>query len=90
MSLFGVQLLLLDWIIPAYSREWLIISFYWYKGQSSIEFINEIVKMCWRTGYEDGKPIPEKYPMDYFKRMPLNNQFVASVVNKIKDDDIYS
>ena len=46
--------------------------------------------MCRRTGYEDGKPIPEKYPLDYFKRMPLNNQFVASVVNKIKDDDIYS
>jgi len=32
INLFGVQLLLLDWLIPAYSRERLLISYYWYKG----------------------------------------------------------
>ena len=45
--------------------------------------------MCRKTGYVDGKEIPEKYPLDYFKWMPLNNTFVSAVVNKIKDDDIY-
>lgn len=45
--------------------------------------------MCRKTGYVDGKELPEKYPLDYFKWMPLNNTFVAAVVNKIKDDDIY-
>jgi len=28
--------------------------------------------MCRRTGYEEGKELPEKYPLDYFKRFPLN------------------
>lgn len=45
--------------------------------------------MCRRTGFIDGQPIPERYPVDYFKRFPINSQFVTAVINKLKDDDIY-
>jgi hypothetical protein len=45
--------------------------------------------MCRKTGFVDGGVIPEKYPLDYFKRFPIKSTFVNAVVNKLKDDDIY-
>jgi WASH complex subunit strumpellin len=81
MNLFGVQLLLLDRLIPYYSRERLLISYYRYKGQLSIENINEIFRMCRRTGYISNKPLPERYPVEYFKKFPLSQTFVHTVIN---------
>ena len=40
---FGVMFLLLDRLIPVYSRERLLVNYYRYKGQNSIENIKDIV-----------------------------------------------
>ena len=45
--------------------------------------------MCRRTGWQDAAPLPEKYPADYFKRLPLQSSFVQAVINQLKEDDIY-
>lgn len=46
------MLLLMDILIPGKAREKLIISYYRYKGgQTAIEFINEVTKLCADTGF---------------------------------------
>ena len=40
---FGVMFLLLDRLIPVYSRERILVGYYRYKGKSSIENIKDIV-----------------------------------------------
>lgn len=89
LYLFGVQLLLTDRLIPAYSRERILVSYYRYQGQNSIENIKEIFKLCKNTGYEDGKSKPSKYPATFFSRFPINNDIVETMINQLKDDDLY-
>lgn len=45
--------------------------------------------MCWKTGFKDGETLPDRYPVDYFKWMPLNSTFIVAIINQLKDDDIY-
>lgn len=67
-----------------------MISYYRYNGQSVIENINEIFKMCRRTGYRVNSELPERYPVDYFARFPLDPKFIMAAINCCKDDDIYN
>lgn len=63
------MLLLMDILIPGKAREKLIISYYRYKGgQTAIEFINEITKLCADTGFQRGGNRPSFYPEEYMAR----------------------
>ena len=83
----GVMLLLVDRLIPGPTREKLIVSYYRYKGQSTIQNFQEVYKLFERTGYLPPLPLtdekeeikPKKYPVDYFKRCGLD----ISVINPI-------
>jgi len=75
----GVMLLLVDRLIPGPIREKLIVSYYRYKGQSTIPNFQEIYKLFAQTGYvpptsfsnPKDETRPKKYPVDYFKRCNL-------------------
>ena len=90
---FGVMLLLLDRLIPVYSRERLLVSYYRYKGQSSIENVKDIFMLCRNTGYSPGAEFPKKYPLKYFERFGLckspYKEVVETLIEQMKDDDIY-
>jgi WASH complex subunit strumpellin len=63
------MLLLMDMLIPGKAREKLIISYYRYKGgQTAIEFINEVTKLCADTGYGKTSARPAYYPEEYMAR----------------------
>ena len=89
----GVMLLLLDRLIPAYSRERILVSYYRYKGQSSIENVKDIFKLCTSTSYSPGSTFPKGYPLKYFERFGLSKspykEIVESILEQMKSDDIY-
>lgn len=84
---------MLDRLIPAYSRERILVSYYRYKGQSSIENVKDIFLLCRNTGYDPNGVFPKKYPVKYFERFGLNKspykEIIESLIEAIKDDDIY-
>jgi WASH complex subunit strumpellin len=93
----GVMLLLVDRLIPGIPREKLIVSYYRYKGQSTIPHFKDIFNLFGRTGYFPPTSFsnpkdeirPKKYPTDYFKRCNLNKDIVEKVIRTIAGNDIY-
>ena len=93
----GVMLLLVDRLIPGPTREKLIVSYYRYKGQSTIPHFQDIYKLFANTGYippasfSDPKDEvrPKKYPVDYFKRCNLNTDIIQKIIGTITGNDIY-
>ena len=49
--------------------------------------------MCKGTGADfknpDNPTLPSKYPMDYFGRFNLDRILIETLINALKDDDIY-
>lgn len=88
--LYGSMLLIIDRLIPGIIRERIIISFYRYSGQSTIQNISEIVKLFQSTGFllkENVKP--KNYPQQYFERFKFDKELIKMVIGTIKDNDIY-
>ena len=93
----GVMLLLVDRLIPGIPREKLIVSYYRYKGQSTIPHFRDIFNLFARTGYfpptsfsnPKDETRPKKYPADYFKRCDLDRNIVEKVIRTIAGNDIY-
>ncbi|GLD95033.1 hypothetical protein PINS_up003658 [Pythium insidiosum] len=89
LYLYGVILLLLDRKIPGPTREKMVIAFYRSKGESALENIDEVCKLCRVTGYLPGQPKPPQYPERYFKRFAPPEEVVSMVIGKLQSDDIY-
>ena len=93
----GVMLLLVDKLIPGPMREKLIVSYYRYKGQSTIPNFQEIFKLFAQTGYfpptsfsnPKDEVKPKKYPVEYFKRCKLEIGLVEKIIGTVVGNDIY-
>ena len=93
----GVMLLLVDKLIPGPMREKLIVSYYRYKGQSTIPNFQEIFKLFAQTGYFPPTSFsnpkdeikPKKYPIEYFKRCKLETGLVEKIIGTVVGNDIY-
>ena len=85
--------MLLDRLIPSYSRERILVSYYRYRGQSSIENVKDIFLLCRSTGYDPKGVFPKSYPANYFERFGLGKRpykdIIETLIEQIKDDDIY-
>ncbi len=91
---YGVMLLLLDRLIPSIARERMITCYIRYSGSSQSSLSTSVAKLCKDTGYKYNKAqrkeeIPDKYPAKYFARFKLDQKLVESLINVMKDDDIY-
>lgn len=87
---YGAMLMVIDKVLPGKIREKIIISYYRYSGQTTIKNINGIVKLFASTDYSLKENIkPKNYPVDYFKRVPLDKDLVKMIIGTIKDNDIY-
>jgi WASH complex subunit strumpellin len=86
---YGVMLLLLDWKIEGPVRERLLVSYYRYKGHSTIADIDDVCNLCRNTGFSLGKKRPANYPDEYFARFPMQINIVNMIILHLKDDDIY-
>ena len=93
----GVMLLLVDKLIPGPIREKIIVSYYRYKGQTTISNFDSIFKIFKDTNYipplsfydpKDEKK-PSKYPVDYFSRCELRKDIIGNTIGILKDNDIY-
>ena len=84
-------------IRPVFVREKLIVSYYRYKGQTTIPNFQEIFKLFAQTGYVPPTSFsnprdevkPKKYPVDYFKRCNLDRNIVEKIVGTVVGNDIY-
>lgn len=90
--LYGVMLLFVDKYIPGTIREKILISYYRYNGQSTINNFNVITNMFRNTDYlnlktEERKP--KRYPVEYFARIKMNLDIIKMIVGILKDNDIY-
>lgn len=89
LYLYGVILLLLDRKIPGPTREKMVVAFFRSKGESALENIDEVCKLCRVTGYLPGQPKPAQYPERYFKRFQPPEEVVNMVIGKLQSDDVY-
>ena len=73
------MLFLLDFLIPGKIRERIVIFYIRYKGLSSIESMNDVVKLVRQTGYlapknNNGVEVrPKFYPERYFQRFSIDS-----------------
>jgi WASH complex subunit strumpellin len=89
---YGVMLLLMDRLMPGPIREKIIISYYRYKGQSTIANFDVLVAMFKNTEYSISKieeKKPKKYPVDLFLRHRVDQNIVKLIIGILKDNDIY-
>ena len=92
---YGVMLLLLDRLIPSIARERMISCYIRYMSGSASQLTSYVVALAKQTGYsydsrEKIEVIPDKYPAAYFNRFKIDRELVESLINSMKDDDIYS
>ena len=94
--LYGIMLLLVDRLIPGNIREKMIVSYYRYKGQSTIRNFNHLVQMFSNTNYlytnnknEFYEKKPKRYPVEFFERKRLDKNLVKLIIGFVKDHDIY-
>jgi WASH complex subunit strumpellin len=91
---YGAMLLLLDRLIPFIARERILTCYLRYLGSSASPLHSKVTKLVKSTGYFKNKAtnketIPEKYPANYFSRFKIDRTLVESLINAMKDDDIY-
>ena len=91
---YGVMLLLLDRLIPSIARERMISCYIRYMSGSASQLTSYVVALAKQTGYsydsrEKIEVIPDKYPAAYFNRFKIDRELVESLINSMKDDDIY-
>lgn len=91
---YGAMLLLLDRLIPSLARERIVTCYLRYMGSSASPLHSKVTKLIKATGYFLNKSslretIPEKYPANYFSRFKIDRMLVESLINAMKDDDIY-
>ena len=92
------MLLLVDRLIPGPIREKIIVSYYRYKGQSTIPHFQDIYELFASTGYFPSSPFcdqkdeirPKRYPVDYFKRCNINIDVIQKIIGTILSNDIYN
>ena len=93
----GVMLLLVDRLIPGPIREKLIVSYYRYKGKTTIDKFQEVYTLFKRTEYlpptsfSDPKDEvrPKKYPVDFFGRCKFDESIISKIIVTISRNDIY-
>lgn len=92
--LIGVMLLLVDRLIPDVPREKLLISYYRYKGQTTIQNFDRLIAIFRRTGYhpptENSAEVrPKNYPVEYFKKLNMDTNCILKIIGRLKENDIY-
>ena len=93
---YGVMLLLLDRLIPSIARERMVVCYVRYKSAFGTDNTAQVAKMCKNTQarFSADKSttlsLPPKYPMDYFGRFMLDRMLIETLINSLKDDDIYN
>ena len=90
--LYGSMLLLMDRRFEGSTREMMLVSYYRYKGSSTIPNIDEVCKLCRSTGFSASTKSTENknYPIEYFARFPVMPELVAMVIGRLRADDIYN
>lgn len=93
---YGVMLLLMDRLIPSIARERMMVCYVRYKSGSDSELTTAVAKMCRSSGakFSPTNPketvIPPRYPVDFFGRFRVDRMLIESLINALKDDDVYN
>jgi len=88
--LYGVIMILMDELIEGPVRERLLVSYLRYKGQNEEPLMDEVFKLCKRTGFVLGQKKPPNYPEEYLARLPIPKEVVNMVIGRLRSDDIYN
>lgn len=81
----------------------ILVSYYRYKGSSTIANIDEVCKLCRSTGYNPATRTNESksYPIEYFARFvnfvfsylfrfPIMPELISMIIGRLRADDIYN
>ncbi|KAJ1434034.1 WASH complex, subunit strumpellin [Ochromonadaceae sp. CCMP2298] len=91
LYLYGVMLLLMEERIPGHCREKILIAVYRLNGESGLENVEEVCKLCRNTGYvpgADGKK-PKNHPEAFFNRFAPHAELVRLAIGRLQTDDVY-
>ncbi|XP_050294817.1 WASH complex subunit 5 isoform X2 [Anthonomus grandis grandis] len=91
LFLYGLMLIMVDAYIDGPIRERLLVSYNRYTPQrrDTQSCFDEVCKLLMDTG-ANGTKKAQNYPEDYFKRVPINSNYVEMVIGRLRSDDIYS
>jgi len=91
LAQYGVMIMIMDFLLPGPIREAIIVSYYRYKGQAAIPNMSEVIKICSSSSLI--KSVAEgrraDYPVELFKRHNVDETFVTTLIDYIKEDDVY-
>jgi WASH complex subunit strumpellin len=81
----------MDQRIDGMVRERMLICTLRYIGQNELPNLDEVCKLCARTGYDraSGRR-PNGYPENYFRRFTIPDRVVDMIIGRLRSDDIYS
>lgn len=89
--LYGIMLHQLEDKIPGYIREKILIAVYRSNGENTLEFFEDVCKLCRNTGFipgPNGKK-PKNHPETFFARYPINAELIRLVIGRLLSDDVY-
>jgi WASH complex subunit strumpellin len=93
---YGSMLMLMDRLIPSIARERMMVCYVRYKSGTDSEMTTAVARMCKSSGAVFSRAdnrnmsIPARYPVDYFARFNVDRMLVESLINALKDDDVYN
>lgn len=90
LYLYGTMLLLLDMRIDGVVRERMLVSYLRYVGQSELPNVDEVCKICAKTGFVNRARRPDNYPHEYFQRNCIPDRVISMIIGRLRSDDIYS
>ncbi|XP_015793922.1 WASH complex subunit 5-like [Tetranychus urticae] len=93
LYLCGVILLTVDQKIEGSVRERMLVSYYRYSAQRSTSDsnIDDVCNLLRSTGYSSvTNKRPVNYPEDFFKRVPINAEYLSLVIGRLRFDDVYN
>ena len=74
------------------TREMMVVSYYRYKGASTISNVDDVCRLVRTTGWSNAPDAkkPANYPIDYFARFPIMPEVLQMVVGRLRAEDIYN
>ena len=86
--LYGLMLYLLEKNLPDKIRQRIIFAYYKLNGESAINSIENVFKLCQSVKINDSR-LP--YPLELFDRFKISQpEYITQLVDRLKDDDIYN
>ncbi|XP_077300067.1 WASH complex subunit strump [Arctopsyche grandis] len=90
--LYGCMLFICEAYIPGHIRERLLVTYHRAAVSHHQTNLDSVCKLLRDTGYRNVASVkrPPNYPEELFKRIPIDDMFIKTVIGRLISEDIYN